>query len=145
MTIKTFDMQFIRYINLFSKVTRVSPKHCFAYNNMLVFIVPKMAVELALGRDASNLKKLSEILGKRIRVLAEPSDKKDIQHFLSVLVSPIQFEKLEIKTGTSGEEIIITAGGLENKSMLIGRGRARENELKAVVEQYFGIKNLRIV
>lgn len=142
---KTFDMQFIRYINLFSKVTKVSPKHCFAYNNMLVFIVPKMAVEMALGRDASNLKKLSEILGKRIRVVGEPQGRKDMDGFLKVLVSPIQYEKLEVKNGLAGEEIIINAGGLENRSMLIGRGRARENELKAVVEQYFGIKNLKIV
>lgn len=142
---KTFDMQFIRYINLFSKVTGVSPKHCFAYNNMLVFVVPKMAVEMALGRDASNLKKLSEILGKRIRVLGEPDSKKDISGFLTRLVSPVQFEKIEVKTGINGEEIVITAGGLENRSMLIGRQRARENELKAVVEQYFEIKNLRIV
>ncbi len=145
MTMKTFDMQFIRYINLFSKVTKVSPKHCFAYNNMLVFIVPKMAVEMALGRDASNLKKLSEILGKRIRVVGEPQGRKDMDGFLKVLVSPIQYEKLEVKNGLAGEEIIINAGGLENRSMLIGRGRARENELKAVVEQYFGIKNLKIV
>lgn len=142
---KTFDMQFIRYINLFSRVTKVSPKHCFAYNNMLVFVVSPSAVDMALGRDASNLKKISEILGKRIRVLAEPQDKKDINTFLSVLVSPIQFERIEIKKGISGEEIIITAGGLENRSMLIGRQRARENELKAVVEQYFGIKNLKII
>ena len=112
---------------------------------MLVFVVPKMAIEMAIGRDNSNLKKLSEILGKRIRVLAEPKDKKDIAGFLNVLISPIQIENLELKEGPLGQEMIITAGGLENRSMLIGRGRARENELKAVVEQYFGIKNLKIV
>jgi NusA-like KH domain protein len=145
MTMKTFDMQFIRYINLFSKVTKVEAKHCFSYNNMLVFVVPKMAVDMAVGRDAQNLKKLSEILGKRIRVLGEPKDKKDMEWFLTVLVNPVQFEKLEVKNGPAGEEMIITAGGLENRSMLIGRGRARENELKAVVEQYFGIKILKIV
>jgi NusA-like KH domain protein len=137
-------MQFIRYINLFSRITRVPVKHCFAYNNMLVFVVPKMAVEMAIGRDNSNLKKLSEILGKRARVLGEPRDNRDIEEFLKVLVSPIQFEKLEVKEGLNGKEIIITAGGLENKSMLIGRQRARETELKQILEQYFGIKNLRI-
>jgi len=112
---------------------------------MLVFVVPKMAVEMAIGRDNSNLKKLSEILGKRARVLGEPNGKKDIENFLKVLVSPIQFEKLEVKSGINGEEIIISAGGLENKSMLIGRQRAREKELKEIMEQYFGIKNLKIL
>ena len=74
-TTKTFDMQFIRYINLFGRITRVEAKHCFSYNNMLVFAVPQFAIERAIGRDNSNLKKLSNILGKRVRVVSEPRER----------------------------------------------------------------------
>jgi NusA-like KH domain protein len=142
---KTFDMQFIRYINLFGRVTKISAKHCFAYNNMLVFIVPNFAVERALGRDNSNLKKLSDILGKRIRIIAEPRGIQDINNFISAISSPIRFQNLEIKDGENGKEVIITAGGRENKAMLIGRARSREEELSSIIDQYFGIKVLRIL
>lgn len=143
---KTFDMQFIRYMNLFSKITRVEPKHCFAYNNMLVFVVTREAIQMAIGRDNSNLKKLSDILGKRIRVLAQPSGSKDLNNFVQTLVSPIQFEKLEVvEAENSDKEAIITTSGREAKAMLIGRGRVRESELKEILNQYFHIKNLRIV
>ena len=138
--VKTFDMQLIRYINLFGRITGVSAKHCFLYNNMIVFIVDSFAIERSLGRDNSNLKKISNIVNKRVRVLAEPSSKKDIEKFISVLVSPIQYQNLEVKD----DEVIITAG-MESKAMLIGRGRVREQELKAILEQYFRIKNLKII
>jgi len=143
---KTFDMQFIRYINLFGRVTQVTAKHCFSYNNMLVFVVPRGAIQMAIGRDNSNLKKLSDILGKRIRVVAEPKGVSDLQIFVSTIVSPIQFEKVEIIEAAdgSGKEAVITTGGRESKAMLIGRDRARESELKEILEQYFGVKVLRI-
>lgn len=137
---KTFDMQFIRYMNLFSRASRVSAKHCFNYNNMIVFIVPKHDVDKAIGPNNSNLRRLSSLLGRRIRVIAEPKGKKDIENFIKVLISPIEYQSIEVKD----EEVIITAG-MESKAMLIGRQRAREAELKSILEQYFGIKVLKIV
>ncbi len=144
---KTFDMQFIRYMNLFSRVTRIDPKHCFAYNNGLLFVVPAGAVQMAIGRDNSNLKKLSEIFGKRIRIVAQPSGIKELGKFIAVIVAPIQFEKAEVveNAETKDKEIVITTTDREAKAMLIGRGRIRETELKDILEQYFGVKNLRIM
>lgn len=145
-TTKTFDMQLIRYMNLFSRITRVPAKHCFLYNNTVVYVVPRMAVQMAIGKENSNLRKLSGIIGKRIRVLAQPLSIKDLNNFVAVLVSPIQFEKLEvIENEKSEKEAIINTGGRESKAMLIGRGRARESELKSILDQYFDIKNVRIM
>ncbi len=140
---KTFDMQFIRYINLFSRVTRVTAKHCFLYNNTLVFIVPFIQVERAIGKDNSNLKQLSQILGKRIRVLAEPRARKDLTNFVKVLVAPARFDSLDVVKSENGEEVLIKAD-LEGRSMLIGRNKARLEELKQIIEQYFEIKNVRV-
>ena len=138
-------MQLIRYMNLFSKITRLSAKSCFIYNNTIVYVVAHAIVQRAIRKDNSNLRKISGIIGKRIRVIAEPRGVEDLKSFVSVLVSPIQFEKIEVvKNDKQEEEIVITAGGREPKAMLIGRGRARETEMKEVLEQYFKIKNMRI-
>ena len=138
--VKTFDMQFIRYMNLFGKITKVTAKHCFMYNNMIVFVVPRYFVEKAIGRNNENLKRLSGILSKRIRVVAEPRGRKDIGNFVFVLITPIRYQSLEVKD----DEIVIVAGR-ESKAMLIGRERARERELMGILEQYFGIKSVRIM
>lgn len=142
---RVMNMQFIRYMNLFSRITKVSAKHCFLYNNMIVFVVPLNAVDRAIGKDNLNLKKMSNIIGKRIRVVSQPKSINDLNKFVSVIVYPIKFQNIELNKNSEDKEIIITAGGRENKAMLIGRMRARETELKDILEQYFAIKTLKIV
>jgi NusA-like KH domain protein len=143
---KTFDMQFIRYMNLFSRITRVNAKHCFNYNNMLVFVINGRDIERALGRENSNLKKLSDVFGKRIRIVGEPLNEKDLKRFISVVVHPIEFEEAEIieNQETKEREVLIKTSGREPRAMLIGRNRLRETELREILEQYFNIKVLRI-
>ena len=53
--IKTLDMQFIRYVNLFEKITNIRTNHCFEYNNAIVFAVPRIFVSKAIGKDNQNL------------------------------------------------------------------------------------------
>ena len=138
---RTLDMQFIRYMNLFTKISRVQARHCFSYNNMITFVVPKFFVAKAIGPESRNLEKLSQILRKRIRIVAQPASKtpEQIKIFITTVVSPVQFNTIE----TKGKEVTITAGR-EGKARLIGRGRIRQKELQEILEQYFGIKKLNI-
>lgn len=139
---RTLDMQYMRYINLFSKISRVMPSHCFPYNNMLIFVVPKKEILMAIGRENTNLKKVSQILKKRIRVVAEPKakEKQDIKDFVTTIISPVDFNEFDLKE----DEVNITAGR-ESKARLIGRGRIRQKELQDILEQYFGIKKINII
>jgi len=72
---KILDMKFIRYANLFDKVTRIRTKHCFEYNNAIVFAVPRNLVVKAIGRDSKNLEELGRLIGKRIKIVAIPHGK----------------------------------------------------------------------
>ena len=45
----SFDMQELRYLNLFESITKVNTRYFFRYNNMLVFCVPRMLIAKALG------------------------------------------------------------------------------------------------
>jgi transcription antitermination factor NusA-like protein len=113
---------------------------------MLVFVVGRNFIEMAIGRDNYNLKKISDILGRRIRVLPEPTSEKDLKKFVQILVYPVEFENIEIMNNieTKEKEALITTSGREPRAMLIGRGRIREKELKEILEQYFQVKNIRI-
>jgi len=112
---------------------------------MLVYVIQRNQIERAIGKDNINLKRLSKILDKRIRVVAEPNGIEDMQRFISVIISPIQIQGLEVKDKDNNKEVAISAGGRENKAMLIGRQRSREAELKDILEQYFGVKTLKII
>jgi len=134
---KTLDMRFIRYLNLFEKITRVTTKNCFEYNNAIVFAVHPSLISRAIGEQGNNVKEMSEILGKKIKVISLPF--RGIENFIESIVSPIKFKSIEI----SGKEIIINAGK-QSKAALIGRNKIRLEELNNVAKEYFD-KEIRII
>lgn len=137
--INTINMQQMRYINLFERVCNVSTRHCFLYNNMIVFAVPKSKVSLAVGKNGVNMKRLGEILRKRIKVISFSEDENDLSKFIAEVIEPVSFNKVELK----GNEIIISAGR-QNKAALIGRNHQREKELEDILKNLFKIGKLRI-
>ena len=137
--IKTLDMQFIRYVNLFSRITRIRTNHCFTYNNAFVFAVPRKLVPRAIGPNNENLKKLNHVLGKKVKIVAIPPGREDIENFVSVITYPIKFKAIEIK-----DDVAIINATNQTKAALIGRNKIRLNEMQNVLGQYFGIKKVVI-
>ncbi len=136
---KVLDMKFIRYANLFYKITKIRCSHCFEYNNSILFAVPRKFVLSSIGKDNINLEKLSRIIGKRIKIVAIPNGKEDIEGFVSIITKPVRFNGIELK----GDEAIISAG-IESKAALIGREKVRLSEMENILGQYFGVKKVRI-
>ena len=130
--VNTIDMQDMRYLNLFGKITRISTRHCFKYNEALVFCVPRRLISQAFGENARNAKQMSQILGKRIKIIAIPNDVKDAKTFISAIVSPVTFKELNI----TPDEIILNAGS-QSKAALIGRNKRRFLEMQKIVKDFF--------
>jgi len=133
------DMKDIRYINLFGQVTRVSTRHCFMYNEAIVFAVPKHLVSKAIGEGGKNVKRMSIVTKKRIKIIPEPMGVQHAEEFIKAIVSPVMFNSLEI----TDSEIVITAGS-HNKAALLGRNKRRLLELQKIVKDFFK-RELRIV
>lgn len=134
----TISMQDMRYLNLFEKIMRIRTRFCFKYNNGIFFCVPKHLVSKAIGPNGRNIKKMSETLGKRIKVIASPSGIEDAEKFVKSIVAPVTIKKIEIKD----DEIVVSGG--RNKAALIGRNKRRLNEMQEIVKDFFG-KEFRIV
>lgn len=132
-------MQDMRYLNLFEKITRVNTRYCIKYNDAVIFCIPKNLIMRALGRDGENIKQISEIIGKKIKVIPMPRGLFDVKGFIQIIVKPVTFKDLEIRDN----EIILTAGN-QSKAALIGRNKRRLLEMQRIVKDYFG-KEFRIV
>jgi len=132
-------MQDMRYLNLFRKITHISTRFSFKYNEFIIFSVPKGLVSRAIGANGNNIKKINETLGRKIKVIANPDGIKDAKKFIESIISPVTFKALEI----TDNEIIITAGS-QSKAALIGRNRRRLNELQLIIKDFFN-KDLRII
>ena len=137
--LKTLDMQDIRYLNLFGKITGISTRFRFNYNEIVFFCVPKRFISKAVGEDGKNVKKISEIIGKKVRVLPIPKGIYDAKEFIGRIVTPLTFRDLDVKDN----EIILTAGP-QSKASLIGRNKRRFFEMQKISRDYFG-KEFRIV
>jgi len=138
--VNTIDMQDIMHLNLFSQITRIDTRFYMKYNGAIIFCVPKNLLARAVGEQGKNLRRLSETLGKKIRIIPMPRGINDARGFIQTIVKPIMFKDLEIK----GNEIIITAGNIQSKAALIGRDKRRLIELEKIVENFFG-KELKII
>ena len=136
---KTIDMQMMRYINLFEKICHVSTTNCFIYNNSIIFAVPKGFVSKAVGKNGVNIKKISDIFGKRVKVIEMIEDLENLDKFIADIVDPIKFTKLDLING----EVTISAGR-QSKASLIGRNRSRQIELEAVLKKFFDVQKLKI-
>jgi NusA-like KH domain protein len=135
------DMKMMRYINLFSKVSRVDTTNCFVYNGQIIFAVPKSKVSMAIGKDAVNVRRMREILGKKIRVVAMPEkeSREELVEFIGEVINPIEFNKIEVKEGS-----VTISAGRQSKAALIGRNRVREKELFGILKDHFGVRKFRI-
>lgn len=137
---KTLEMQFIQYMNFFERVIGLRTKHCFCFNDIIFFVVDSGLVARAIGNGAENLRKLSSILRRKVKIIASPSSVQDAESFVSRLVYPIPIRSFSIK----GEEGYIIAPR-QSKAMIIGRNKARLNELEGILKEYFGIKKLKVI
>jgi NusA-like KH domain protein len=135
----TINMQVMRYINLFERISRVSTTNCFVYNNTIVFAVPKKLVSRAIGKDAENVRRVREILGKKARVIQE-RDINELDKFIADIVEPAEINGVSIEN-----DVVVVNANRQNKASLIGRERAREKELQEILKSFYNLDKLKIV
>ncbi len=129
--VNTIDMQDLRYLNLFEKITRVRTRHCIKYNNALIFCVPEKLMAKAIGENGKNVKKMQGILNRNIKIVPIPDGIEDAEKFIESIVSPITIKNVEVN-----ENEIVVSGG-KNKAVLIGRNKRRLNEMQKILESFF--------
>jgi len=129
------DMQMMRYINLFDRVSNVKTTKCFLYNNTIIFAVPKPMLSRSIGPGASNIYRIQDQLGKRVKVIEESNDISDVEDFIKAIVAPVNFKSLEIV-----DRVIVLTAGSQSKAALLGRNKRRYEELKKIIHDVYGFE-----
>ena len=130
------DLDLIHSINLFSRITHVSTKNCFRYNNWLIFVVPAPLIPKAIGERGENVKQMSRMLKGKVKVISEST----LEPFVKSIIYPLKFKRIT----NENDEITIFAGP-NSKAPLIGRDKVRLQELSNILKQHFNAKSLKIV
>lgn len=134
-----FDIQKIQYMNAFEQTTGIKAKACFFYNNVIIFTVPKALLNRAIGRNATNLKQLMLKLSRKIKIIATPRSRTDLENFINSIIYPYKIVSLSFENSA-----VIVHANPKIKALLIGKGKTKLHELSEVVERFFGIKEVII-
>ena len=137
--VNIISMQDMRQLNLFERITKISTRFCFNYNEIIFFCVPKPLVMRAVGKEGRNVRTISSILGKRIKIIPFPKGIYQVKDFIQTIVYPVEFKGVEVISN----EVILTAG-TRSKAALLGRNKRRLLEMQKIIKDFFG-KEFRIV
>lgn len=133
------NIRTIQYLNIFEKVTRIKTRYCFEYNSSIIFAVPAYLVSKAIGENGINVKRLFKIMNRKVRIVAIPSSPSDISTFVKTIVYPVKFKTISVD-----RNILTIQAGPQSKALIIGRNRTRLNNLKEILQRYFGIEQILI-
>lgn len=133
-------MQFIQYMNFFDRHIGVRSTHCFSYNGAIIFVVKPRFVRKSIGENGRNIRLLSLKLRRKVKIIGAPNTVQDVEKFVSSIVYPVKFKKMTVDS----DEATINASP-QSRASLIGRNKSRLDELQNILDEYFGIKKLKIV
>ena len=129
-----YDINLMKFISLFENLTGAKVKDCIL-NESLVFVVEKGEIYKAIGKDASNIKKIEDLLKKKIRVI-EFDD--DLVKFVENLIRPIRAEEIALEDKT----VVITDSNNQVKGKIIGRDAKNLKKYKEIVSRYFDFDDI---
>ncbi len=132
-----YDANIIKFISLFESVTRAKVKDCMI-NERVVFIVHENEIGKAIGKNGINVRKLENIIKKKIKIVEFSSD---VLQFIRNMIYPLQIKDMKNEDGI----IKITGNDTKTKALLIGRESRNLKNLRNVVKRYFEIKNIMII
>jgi len=117
------------------KITRVRVKDCFKDDDdeTIYFIVHRGEMGKALGKGGANIKKVQQVLDKKIRVI-EYND--DLVAFVKNVIYPVEVEEINVDNNT----VIIKDSRKKTKSLLIGRESRNLNIIKRAVRRFFNVE-----
>ncbi len=132
-----YDVNLMKYMQLFETLTRTKLKDCIS-DEQLIFIVEENEIGRAIGKGGSNVRRLEELLKKKIKIVEFSPD---VKQFIRNFVMPLQVKDVNEEEGV----VTIVGPDTRTKGLLIGRERKNLDNLKGVVNRYFKVEDIRVV
>lgn len=124
---------------MFEKVTRVPVKDCFTFRDRLLFFVDEGKLAKALGKQLSNLKRLEEVMKRKIKIVEFHPD---MLRLIQNIVAPLRVVKIEEQDGV----VTLTGPDVKTKGLLIGARAQNLRALEEIVKTYHPhLKEIRVV
>ena len=116
---------------LMEKITKAKVKDCFTdEEGTIFFVVAPGELGKAIGKGASNIKRLQQELQRKIRII-EYSD--DFAEFIQNIIYPLRVQSITEEQ----DAIVIKEANKKAKSLLIGRQGRNLKLINRAVKRFF--------
>ena len=116
---------------LMEKITKAKVKDCFTdEEGTIYFVVASGELGKAIGKGASNIKRLQQELQRKIRII-EFSD--NVAEFVKNIIYPLRIESITEEQ----ETVVIKETNKKAKSLLIGRQGKNLKLINRAVKRFF--------
>ena len=132
-----FDIDIMKFISLFEKITHVNAKDCFKQENKIVFIVNEGLAGKAVGKGGMNIKKLENLFKKKVKIVEYNPD---LLEFVKNVIHPLSAREISEDEGV----VTIIPVDSQTRGYLIGREAVNLRAFENVVKRYFEIKEIKV-
>ena len=133
----TYDINLMKFMTLFENITRANLKDCFELGDKLVFVVQPAQIGKAIGKNASNIKRLEDKFKRKIRII---EFNPDVSKFVKNAIFPIRGE-----VNVEGEIVKIKSPDSKARGLLIGRSAQNLRTTEKIVQRFFKeIKEIKV-
>ncbi len=134
----TLDIESMKLLSLFEKITRSRVKDCVVEKERILFIVQPNEIAKSIGKHGSNVKRLEQVLKRKIKIV---EFNPDIKRFINNLAHPAKIQDIVLE----GDGVyVITAADSLSRGMMIGRGGSMLRWYEDVIRRYFPLKELKV-
>ena len=125
----------MKLITLFESMTGAKVKDCIT-NEKLVFIIEESEMGKAIGKNGANIKKMENLLRKKIKLVEFSSD---AVQFVKNFIYPVDAGVIK-----EGGVLKIHGKDSSTRAMLIGRERQNVIHMSDIVKRYFDISEIKV-
>ncbi|HDN82059.1 MAG TPA: NusA-like transcription termination signal-binding factor [Methanomicrobia archaeon] len=131
----------IKCIGLFESMTGAKVVDCILEDDKLIFVVIGRDVGLAIGKKGMNIKKMSEMSGKKIEVI-EYSDVPE--QFIKNILRPVKVKSVLISE-RNNKKIATIGIAKEDKGLVIGKSGKNIKRIRSLLNRHHDITDVLIM
>ncbi len=128
-----FDLKLIGYITTFENITHAKVRDCFFdKDEILVFVVDEGEIGKAIGKNGSNVKRISFVLKKRLKII---EFSKDPVVFVKNCLQP-----LKVNASLVDGKVVIKCETKQEKGLVFGRDRNNFHAMQELIKKFYPVE-----
>ena len=127
---RKYTMELLQVMQVFERTVHTPLKDSVILDDTFFFIVPEGMVGKAVGKGGINVKKLSQKLNRKVKIVEYSQD---LKKFITNILHPLKVDDITEQEGV----VTLHSASRETKGLIIGRSAKNLNTLKRLVARYF--------